>query len=76
MTNASTKQLLETRLHPQPGSTSQATWRYAVAGLSASLVGLGLARFSYTPLTPDLIAAKWFTAAAVVLALAIDLGRP
>ncbi|WP_409241844.1 YbfB/YjiJ family MFS transporter [Bradyrhizobium sp. NC92] len=48
-----------------------------MAGLSASLVGLGLARFSYTPLTPDLIAAKWFTAAgAVVLALAIDLGRP
>ncbi|WP_430516739.1 YbfB/YjiJ family MFS transporter [Bradyrhizobium yuanmingense] len=34
-----------------------------MAGLSASLVGLGLARFSYTPLTPDLIAAKWFTVA-------------
>lgn len=27
MTNANTKQRLETRLHPQPGSTSQATWR-------------------------------------------------
>lgn len=26
------------------------TWRFAVAGLYASLVGIGLARFAYTPL--------------------------
>jgi predicted MFS family arabinose efflux permease len=36
-------------------------WRAALAGLCASLVGLGLARFSYTPLIPALIAADWFT---------------
>ena len=59
MTNANTKQHLKTRPHRRPGSdiqqTSQRTWRYAVAGLAASLVGLGLARFSYTPLIPALI---------------------
>ena len=37
-----------------------ATWGLAAAGLSASLVGIGLARFAYTPLVPALIAAKWF----------------
>ena len=36
-------------------------WLSAAAGLCASLVGLGLARFAYTPLIPALIAAKWFT---------------
>ncbi|MCP3384560.1 MFS transporter [Bradyrhizobium sp. CCGUVB4N] len=73
MTNANTKQHIETRLHPQPGSESQRTWRYAVAGLSASLVGLGLARFSYTPLIPALIAAKWFSASDVVYLGAANL---
>lgn len=32
-----------------------------VCGLCASLVGIGLARFAYTPLIPALIAAGWFT---------------
>src|SRR5712672_1531794 len=36
-------------------------WLSAAAGLCASLVGLGLARFAYTPLIPALIAAKWFS---------------
>ncbi|MGX1324253.1 MFS family permease [Bradyrhizobium sp. USDA 377] len=78
MTSADTKQHVETRPHPRPGSasqqtSSQQTWRYAVAGLSASLVGLGLARFSYTPLTPALIAAKWFSASDVVYLGAANL---
>ncbi|MDH6261906.1 YbfB/YjiJ family MFS transporter [Bradyrhizobium sp. BR13661] len=73
MTNAHTKQHLETRLRQQPGSDSQTTWRYAMAGLSASLVGLGLARFSYTPLIPALIAAKWFSASDVVYLGAANL---
>ena len=34
-----------------------------LAGLCAVLVGIGLARFAYTPLIPALIAAQWFTAA-------------
>ena len=32
-----------------------------MAGLCASLVGIGLARFAYTPLIPALIKAGWFT---------------
>ncbi|MCS3947140.1 putative MFS family arabinose efflux permease [Bradyrhizobium japonicum] len=63
------------RTHQRPGSqsTSRQAWRYAVAGLSASLVGLGLARFSYTPLIPALIAAKWFSASDVVYLGAANL---
>lgn len=73
MTNADTKRHVETRPQPRPGSASRTTWRYAVAGLSASLVGLGLARFSYTPLIPALIAAKWFSASDVVYLGAANL---
>ncbi|KYH03141.1 YbfB/YjiJ family MFS transporter [Bradyrhizobium sp. DOA1] len=73
MTKTNTKQHIGARLHPQPGSESQQTWRYAIAGLSASLVGLGLARFSYTPLIPALIAAKWFSASDVVYLGAANL---
>ena len=32
-------------------------WRMAVSGLSASLVGIGLSPFAYTPVLPELIAA-------------------
>ncbi|MBO6519924.1 MAG: YbfB/YjiJ family MFS transporter [Rhodospirillales bacterium] len=34
---------------------------YALAGLCASLIGIGLGRFAYTPLLPALIEASWFT---------------
>ena len=56
--------------HPRPAGS---TWRFAAAGLCASLVGLGLARFSYTPLIPALIAAKWFSASDVVYLGAANL---
>lgn len=36
------------------------------AGLAASLVAIGLARFAYTPLVPLLIQAHWFAAADVL----------
>ena len=35
---------------PGPGP-----WRGTLAGLCATLVGIGLARFAYTPLVPPLI---------------------
>lgn len=41
-------------------------WLATLAGLAASLVAIGLARFAYTPLVPPLIAAHWFPAADVV----------
>ena len=37
-------------------------WRATLAGLCASLVGIGLARFAYTPLLPVLITESWFPA--------------
>ena len=50
-----------------------AAWRLAAAGLSASLVGIGLARFAYTPLIPALISAQWFGASDVVYLGAANL---
>src|SRR5262245_45987901 len=50
-----------------------AVWLSAAAGLCASLVGLGLARFAYTPLIPALIAAKWFSPAEAVYLGAANL---
>ncbi len=38
-----------------------ALWRATFSGLCANLVGIGLARFAYTPLIPALILAGWFT---------------
>ncbi|WP_397453579.1 YbfB/YjiJ family MFS transporter [Pseudomonas sp. NA-150] len=39
-----------------------AVWRLALSGLCATLLGMGLARFAYTPLLPAVIAAHWFAA--------------
>ncbi|MGO4722913.1 MULTISPECIES: YbfB/YjiJ family MFS transporter [unclassified Inquilinus] len=58
------------RHHPQPAGS---VWRFATAGLCASLVGLGLARFAYTPLIPALIAAEWFSPSDVVYLGAANL---
>ena len=44
-----------------PGSHARA-WRVTLAGLCATLVGIGLARFAYTPLLPVLITEGWFPA--------------
>ncbi|MCE9650770.1 MAG: MFS transporter [Parvibaculum sp.] len=44
----------------------RAAWLATVAGLSGSLVGIGLSRFAYTPLIPPLIEAHWFSAADAV----------
>ncbi|WP_144151568.1 YbfB/YjiJ family MFS transporter, partial [Paraburkholderia sp. BCC1885] len=41
-----------------PGAA--AIWRAIFAGLCASLVGIGLARFAYTPLLPAIVDAHWF----------------
>jgi predicted MFS family arabinose efflux permease len=38
-------------------------WRATFAALCATLVGIGLARFAYTPLIPALVEAGWFSAA-------------
>ena len=61
-----------TAVVPHRGPPSE-TWRWVCAGLSASLVGLGLARFAYTPLIPALIEARWFAPADVVYLGAANL---
>ena len=48
-------------------------WLPIFAGLSASLVSIGLARFAYTPLIPSLIQAHWFCANDVVYLGAANL---
>ena len=49
------------------------TWRPVFAGLSASLVGIGLARFAYTPLIPALIADGWLSPSDAYYAGAANL---
>ncbi|MBB6255206.1 YbfB/YjiJ family MFS transporter [Nitrospirillum iridis] len=53
-------------VHRNAPGLSAASWMAAVAGLSGSLVAIGLARFAYTPLIPSLIGAHWFAASDVV----------
>jgi predicted MFS family arabinose efflux permease len=50
-----------------------ATARAIFAGLCASLVGIGLARFAYTPLIPPLIEAHWFADKDVIYLGAANL---
>ncbi|WP_432380582.1 YbfB/YjiJ family MFS transporter [Duganella sp. P38] len=49
------------------------TARAIFAGLCASLVGIGLARFAYTPLIPPMIGAHWFAASDVIYLGAANL---
>lgn len=56
-----------------PPPSRPAIWRYIFAGLCASLVGIGLARFAYTPLLPSLIQAHWFSASSAVYLGAANL---
>src|ERR1700754_1725658 len=55
------------------GVRRTSAWRYIFAGLCASLVSIGLARFAYTPLLPSLIQAHWFAASDVVYLGAANL---
>ncbi|MFJ4249909.1 YbfB/YjiJ family MFS transporter [Pseudomonas sp. NPDC089741] len=54
-------------------STSSRIWLPIFAGLCASLVSIGLARFAYTPLIPALIHSQWFAANDVVYLGAANL---
>lgn len=45
----------------------------AFGGLSATIIGIGLARFAYTPLIPAMIDAGWFPEAAVLYLGAANL---
>jgi hypothetical protein len=49
-------------------------WRATLSGLCASLVGIGMARFAYTPLLPAIINAHWFPASTATYLGAANLG--
>jgi hypothetical protein len=36
-------------------------WRAPLSALCASLIGIGLSRFAYTPLIPPLVTQHWFS---------------
>ncbi|NQW09842.1 MAG: YbfB/YjiJ family MFS transporter [Alphaproteobacteria bacterium] len=57
---------LDTMAGPHP-------WRATLAGAAAVFVGIGLARFAYTPLIPAVIDAGWFEPAAAVYLGAANL---
>jgi predicted MFS family arabinose efflux permease len=57
--------------HLSPGDAK--IWRATLSGLCASLVGIGMARFAYTPLLPAIIGSGWFSAASAVYLGAANL---
>ncbi|HEV2674422.1 MAG TPA: YbfB/YjiJ family MFS transporter [Aliidongia sp.] len=57
-----------------PQRREPSAWRSTLSGMCASLIGIGLARFSYTPLLPAIIAAHWFAAASAAYLGAANLG--
>lgn len=60
-------------MHNSSSHPPNAIWLPIFAGLCASLVSIGLARFAYTPLIPSLIEAHWFSASDVVYLGAANL---
>lgn len=57
----------------RPATGVLPAWRAALAGACANLVGIGLARFAYTPLLPAIIGAHWFAASAAAYLGAANL---
>src|SRR5439155_24891276 len=58
---------------PEPAKHAVSPLRATIAALCANLVGIGLARFGYTPLIPALVAAGWFEPSAAVYLGAANL---
>ncbi len=48
-------------------------WRGVVSAFCASLIGIGLARFAYTPLLPAIVEARWFDASTAAYLGAANL---
>lgn len=53
--------------------TSIVVRRMALSGICASLIGIGLSRFAFTPLLPELIAEHWFPASSAAYLGAANL---
>jgi MFS family permease len=57
----------------QPATPGASGWRATLSATCASLVGIGLARFAYTPLLPAIIGAHWFAPSAAAYLGAANL---
>ncbi|MEB0043545.1 MULTISPECIES: YbfB/YjiJ family MFS transporter [unclassified Pseudomonas] len=66
---------MQTELTASPRATPATSmpWHAIIAGMCANLVGIGLARFAYTPLIPSLIQAHWFATSDIVYLSAANL---
>ncbi|HEV7372527.1 YbfB/YjiJ family MFS transporter [Arenibaculum sp.] len=58
---------------PRSARLDRADWGRALAGFSGVLIGIGFARFGFTPLIPALVLADWFGPADAVLLGATNL---
>jgi predicted MFS family arabinose efflux permease len=56
-----------------PNLSTVPIWRAVLSAFCASLVGIGLARFAYTPLLPAVVDAHWFEASAAAYLGAANL---
>ena len=54
-------------------ASSVIVWRAVLSAFCASLIGIGLARFAYTPLLPAIIGDHWFAASAAAYLGAANL---
>jgi predicted MFS family arabinose efflux permease len=61
---------MSTSARPTPVASP---WRATLAAFCASLVGIGLARFAYTPLLPVIVDAHWFAASSAAYLGAANL---
>lgn len=52
---------------------SDMAWRPVLSAFCASLIGVGLARFAYTPLLPAIVSAHWFDASTAAYLGAANL---
>jgi predicted MFS family arabinose efflux permease len=55
-------------------ATQPPLWRAVLSGSCAALIGIGLARFAYTPLLPAVVSAGWFSNDAATYLAAANLG--
>jgi predicted MFS family arabinose efflux permease len=59
--------------HTDSTTPKAPTWRAILSAFCACLIGVGLARFAYTPLLPALVDAHWFRASAAAYLGAANL---
>ncbi|HEY9132033.1 MAG TPA: YbfB/YjiJ family MFS transporter [Dyella sp.] len=59
--------------HPATPLQPVRTWRAILCAFCASLIGIGLARFAYTPLLPAIVDAHWFAPSAAAYLGAANL---